>query len=234
MAKVSEAKQATAAESEPERTLTYLRQHPDLLSQHPELLETLQLNHASGSAVSLIERQVEVLRGKNARLEDRLERLLVNARDNERRANAIQRLARGLIRAPSLAAVVTAVRHSMREDFDIDTVFIGLKVPGFRRHDIEGVLPLEASHPLLAVYENFFRTRFTECGPIDAERATLLFPNHEPVIQSAAVVPLDKEKTIGMIALGAHEAERFQPRQGKLFLDMVGDLVSAAVRARLQ
>ncbi len=50
----------------------YLRAHPDFLVQHPELLETLELNHTSGSAVSLIERQVEILRGRSQRLEDRL------------------------------------------------------------------------------------------------------------------------------------------------------------------
>lgn len=229
---------STDAESgtnaEESRVLEYLRHHPDLLSRHPELLEALQLNHASGSAVSLIERQVEILRGKNTRLEDRLTRLLDTARDNERRATAVQQLARDLIRAPSLAAVASALRHSMKEDFAVDAVFIGLSATGFRRHDIEGITPLEAGHPILRAYENFFRTRLIECGPIAEERSKLLFPTSAEPLLSAAVVPLEKEKTLGMIALGAHEAERFKPRQGKLFLEMVADLVSAAVRVRLK
>lgn len=216
------------------RALEYLRHHPDLLSRHPELLEVLQLSHASGSAVSLIERQVEILRGKNTRLEDRLARLLDTARDNERRATAVQQLARDLIRAPSLAAVAGALRHSMKEDFGIDAVFIGLSIPGFRRHDIDGITPLEPGHPILSAYENFFRTRLIECGPIAEDRSALLFPHSDEPLGSAAVVPLEKEKTLGMIALGAHATERFKPRQGKLFLEMVADLVSAAVRARLK
>jgi uncharacterized protein YigA (DUF484 family) len=36
-----------------------------------------------------------------------------------------------------------------------------------------------------------------------------------------------------MIALGSRDAERFQPRQGKLFLEMVAELVAAAVRVRM-
>ena len=216
------------------QVVAYLRTHPDLLSRYPDLLEVIELAHDSGSAASLIERQVEVLRGKNARLEDRLVRLLDNARDNERRTLALQKLSRALLRAPSLAAVAAALRSSMRGDFAIDEVFLGLLAPGFRRHDIDGVAALEPGHPLLRSYENFFRTRLIECGPIDEQRAQLLFPRAVEPVRSAAVVPLEKEKTLGVIALGSHDAERFKPRQGKLFLEMTAELIAAAVRARLQ
>src|SRR3546814_11545717 len=80
-------------------------------------------------------------------------------------------------------------------------------------------------------FENFFRTRLIECGPIEADKAQLLFPKSE-AIQSAAIVPLEKEKSLGFVALGSRDAERFAPRQGKLFLELTADLVAAAVRAR--
>ena len=228
------AESESSQSSEEARVVEFLRRHPDLLNRHPELLETLELSHASGSAVSLIERQVEVLRGKNGRLEDRMSRLLETARDNERRANAVQKLARALIRAPSLAAVVAALRQSMREDFAVDAVFIGLTLRSFRRHDIDGIIPLEPGHRILQIYENFFRTRLIECGPISAETSALLFPRALEPLKSAAAVPLDKEKTLGMIVLGARQPERFVPRQGKLFLEMVADLAATAIRTRLQ
>src|SRR3546814_1528199 len=44
-------------------------------------------------------------------------------------------------------------------------------------------------------FENFFRTRLIECGPIEADKAQLLFPKSE-AIQSAAIVPLEKEKSL--------------------------------------
>ena len=78
----------------------------------------------------------------------------------------------------------------------------------------------------LGVYE-----RFT--AKTDAEKAKLLFPKAEAPVLSAAIVPLEKEKNLGLLALGSRELERFQPRQGKLFLEMTAELVSAALRARL-
>ncbi|MDB5988093.1 MAG: hypothetical protein JWR16_3146 [Nevskia sp.] len=234
MAEVSEPSSAAAVElPAKDGVIAYLKAHPELLIEHAELMESLELAHASGSAVSLIERQVELLRGRNARLEARLEKLIEAARANERRADSVLRLARALIRAPSLAAIAVSFKSAMRENFDIDDVFIGINGSAYKRHDIDGVTPLEPNTPVVRAYDNFIRTRLIECGPLDEVRAKLLFPKSEAAIASAAVVPLEKEKYLGMIALGSRDAERFQPRQGKLFLEMVAELVAAAVRARL-
>jgi len=211
----------------------YLKAHPDFLTRHPDLLEAVELRHKAGSAVSLIERQVDVLRAKNQRLEDKLERLLVAAHENERRAENVQRLARTLMRAPSLAAVAAGLAKCMREDFGIEETFIGLSSTQYKRHDIDGLHALEPEGRIARAFENFFRTRLIECGPIAEDKARLLFPRAETLPTSAAVIPLEKEKHLGMIALGAVDAERFQPRQGKLFLEMTAELVAAAVRARI-
>lgn len=238
MAEVSEPKEQAAAGAAAElaseaQVVAYLKAHPQLLTDHPQLLEALELTHAAGSAVSLIERQVELLRGKNQRLEARLNRLIETARENETRAENVLRLARTLIRAPSLANIVVGLRTSMREDFGIDEVFVGLNSGAYKRHDIDGIVPIEAGGAVARAYDNFIRTRLIECGPIGEERAKLLFPKAEQPVLSAAVVPLEKEKNLGMLALGSRDAERFQPRQGKLFLEITAELVAAAVRARL-
>ena len=219
--------------AEAERVVAFLKANPDFLARHPELLDVLELRHASGGAVSLIERQVEILRGKSARLEDRLKTLLEAARENESRAANVHRLARSLIRAPTLAATVTALRKCLREDFSVDEVWIGVSAGALKRHDIEGLHVIEPSGPVARAFENFFRTRLLECGPLDEPRAKLLFPQARTLPASAAIVPLEKEKDLGMLVLASADAGRFQPRQGRLFLDMTADLVSAAVRARL-
>ena len=213
--------------------LAYFKQHPEFLARHPELLETIELKHKSGSAVSLIERQVEILRGKSGRLEDRLKALLDAARDNETRAANVHRLARSLIRAPTLAATVTALRKCLREDFNVDDCWVGIAPAALKRHDIEGLHVLDPAGPVARAFENFIRTRLVECGPLDEARAKLLFPAAKALPQSAAIVPLEKEKDLGMLVLASVDRERFQPRQGRLFLDMTADLVAAAVRARL-
>ena len=211
----------------------YLRANPDFLLRFPELLETLELQHASGSAVSLIERQVEILRGRSQRLEDRLGTLLEAARDNERRATSVHRLARSLIRAPTLASAILGLQNSMREDFGIDEVFVGIVGPLLKHTNIEGLVRIEMDGAIARAFDNFFRTKLIECGPLAEAQAKLLFPKASELPQSAAVVPLEKDKNLGMLVLGSRDPQRFQPRQGRLFLDMTAELVSAAIRAKL-
>lgn len=225
--------EATVADFDEQEVVAYLRARPDFLLRHLELLEHLEVNHSAGSAVSLIERQVDLLRGKNLRLEDRLSQLLHNAAENERRASSVHKLARTLIRAPSLAAVIAGLKNCMREDFGIDEVFVGVNASVYKRNDIEGFAPLEPEGALVRALDNFLRTRLIECGPIDAARVKLLFPKAEAPVLSAAIIPLEKEKSLGLLALGSKDAERFLPRQGKLFLEMTAELVAAALRARV-
>jgi uncharacterized protein len=234
MAELTATKDDAAVPKLNEREIVaYLKAHPDFLGRHPDLLETIELRHKAGSAVSLIEKQVDMLRAKNQRLEDRMQRLIETARDNEHRTQSVQRLARVLIRAPSLAAVAAGLAKCLREDFGIDEVFVGIMSGQFKRHDIEGIHPVEPDGKLARSFENFFRTRLIECGPIAEDRARLLFPKAAVPMQSAAVIPLEKEKSLGVLALGSSDLQRFQPRQGKLFLELTADLVAAAVRARI-
>lgn len=211
----------------------YLLAHPDFFGRRPELLEQVELRHKAGSAVSLMERQVDVLRARVQKLESQLGSLMGAARDNEGRAENVLRLARTLIRAPSLAAVVAGLRQVLRSDFGIDEVFIGLNNAYYKRNDIDGLTPMEPEGRIAQAYENFVRTRLIECGPISEPRARLLFGKAAVLPQSAAIVPLEKDKYLGMLAFGAVDPERFQPRQGKLFLEMIAELVAAAIRARL-
>lgn len=211
----------------------YLRAHPDFLSRFPELLESMELQHASGSAVSLIERQVEILRSRSQRLEDRLSTLLDAARDNEKRATSVHRLARTLIRAPTLAAAILGLQTSLREDFAIDEVFVGIVGSLLRRTDIEGLVRLDPDGPIMRAFDNFFRTKLIECGPLSEAHARLLFPRAAELPKSAAIVPLEKDKNLGMLVLASREPQRFVPRQGRLFVEMTAELVAAAVRAKL-
>ena len=70
----------------------YLLSHPEFFEAHPELLVKLKVPHPSGTAVSLIERQVEVLRGQNRQLERKLVDLIEVARANDTLIERIHRL----------------------------------------------------------------------------------------------------------------------------------------------
>ena len=56
--------------------LNFLRQSPDFFLRHPSALSELSLPHESGQAVSLIERQIDILRERNMTMRRRMNELL--------------------------------------------------------------------------------------------------------------------------------------------------------------
>src|SRR5688572_27188339 len=96
----------------------YLQQNPDFFERHAPVLAKLKLPHGRGAAtVSLVDRQVLVLREKNEKLETRLRELIEVARDNDVLASKIHRLACRLLRARTAPALIDALEGSLREDF---------------------------------------------------------------------------------------------------------------------
>ena len=54
----------------------YLQAHPDFFSQREELLLSLRIPHQRGDTISLVERQLELLRGRNIEMRHRLRSLI--------------------------------------------------------------------------------------------------------------------------------------------------------------
>ena len=68
----------------PREVADYLLDNPDFFAEHAELLGTIRLSNPHGkSAVSLQERQMEMLRDKNKQLERRLAELLRYGHEND-------------------------------------------------------------------------------------------------------------------------------------------------------
>src|SRR3984957_18868311 len=103
----------------------FLQTHPDFFERNAALLAKLRLPHLRdmGATVSLVERQVEVLRERNPSLERKLKALGDGARDNGSLADRIRRLSQRLIRAHTLIEAINALETSLREDL-IATHFV--------------------------------------------------------------------------------------------------------------
>ena len=76
--------QTDAPDVDETQIAAYLQSNPEFFERHPAVLAKLRLPHApGGAAVSLVERQVAVLRQSNIKLERKLRDLLDVARGND-------------------------------------------------------------------------------------------------------------------------------------------------------
>lgn len=223
-------------EAEAERVGAYLAEHPDFFEHRPALLESLTIPHASGGAVSLIERQVTRLKQRNRHLQKRLAVLVDTAKENEARVLRLNRLARRLIEGRSLADLVAGLQQSMREDFGVGASLVGLRaqaLAGAQPERVPGIRLLEDDADLPAALNDLFRTGRCECGPLGDELRGYLFPDGDEALRSVALVPLERGAALGVLVLASAEHEQFRPDMGAWFLEQLANLVAGAVKARL-
>ena len=214
----------------------YLQQNPDFFERQGALLTKLKLTHNRGpAAVSLIERQVQALRDKNQALETRLRDLIEVARGNDVLAAKIHRLACRLIAARTASTLLDALESSLREDFGASEWLLLLAPP--QQSPLRGVSSrhlrmLEANATEWKMFENLFEAAKPRCGQIrDSQRDFLFGAAGAVEIGSAALVPLGRNPSAGLLAIGSPDAERFHPAMSTDFLARIGDLVSESVGA---
>src|SRR3954464_12227246 len=120
-----------AGQTDEERIERYLSLNPDFFERHQPLLARMRLPHMrTGSTVSLVERQVEVLREQKTDADRRLAEFVAVARANDQLADRIHRFTRRLLRAPGAPAAIATIEASLREDFDAFHSVLLLTAPG--------------------------------------------------------------------------------------------------------
>jgi len=70
------------------------------------------------------------------------------------------------------------------------------------------------------------------CGPAAGNPFLPWFQEAQDHIRSIALVPLGQTSTIGLLALGSEDPQRFFPEMGTLYLRRIGELTAGALAAR--
>jgi uncharacterized protein YigA (DUF484 family) len=218
-----------------EAVADYLQNHPDFFERNAGVLARLRVPHERGVlTVSLVERQVLVLRDKNQKLEGKVREFVDVARANDALSDKIHRLARRLIRARGASQLVDTLEASLREDFGASQWLLVLNrtdVPDLNKLTSRHIRVVERTNAELKMFETFFESARPRCGQIRDSQRDYLFGEGTVAIGSAALVPLGPNSSYGLLAIGSPDVDRFHPTMSTEFLARIGELVSEAVGA---
>ena len=215
----------------------FLVAHPDFFERHGAVLARIKLPHQRGSAaISLVERQVLVLRDKHAVLEKKLHELIENGRANDAISDRLHRLTRRLLRARDAAGVVAALETSLREDFGASRWVLLATDPAV---SALGNLPnghvrvVPRGSPELKIFETFFESGRPRSGQIRDTQRDYLFGGEGSQVGSTVLIPLGERASLGLLAIASHDTERYLPTMSTDYLVRIGEIVTEAVSARL-
>ena len=208
----------------------YLSNTPDFFLRHAELLAAVQFTSPhSHRAVSLQERQAEMLREKIKVLEQRIMEMSRNGNENVMLSDKILRRARSLFLATDVQQLPAAIEQEIKQQFAVPQV--GIRV--------WGVAPEHASQPFaVGVSEDakLFASSLMEpfCG-LNTGFEAVGWLEAPFSVTSLALIPLrigtagETGSAFGMLVLGSPDAHRFNSGMGTDFLARIGELASAAL-----
>jgi len=205
-----------------QEVLAYLARHPDFLLRHESILAELELPHRTGSAVSLVERQVALLRQRNIDSRQRLARLLETARENDELFTKTRQLILAVLECDSIERLTHVLLTGIRRDFGVEhgrLLLIGEAEDD--RHG-DGRIPLAVAESSLG---GLLRQERPVAGPLRPQARAALFGERADEVHSAVVVSVGRTQPVAILALGSSDARRFHGEMGTMFMEFIGDVL---------
>jgi uncharacterized protein YigA (DUF484 family) len=207
----------------------WLHGHPDFFDQHADLLSEVRIRHPHGGrTISLVERQVLVLRERNKALEARMAELIRIGQENDGIGVRLQQLTRELLSTTDQAQLPAVLIEGLKTGFGVPQVAI-------RLWGIDGI-----DTPFGDDVSADARRRVDElsqpyCGPNSHPEAAGWLPGAGENTASMALLalrPAPRAGAFGLLVLGSDDAGRFQAGMGTAFLERIAEIASASL-ARL-
>jgi uncharacterized protein len=205
----------------------YLLANPEFFAEHAEVLATIRLANPHGkAAVSLQERQMEMLRDKIKGLERQLVEMIRNGQDNVAIADKLHRWTRALMLTADAAELPDVLVTELQHQFQIPQAAIRV----WGAADQFARLPV--AHAVSDDVKSFAGSLSTPyCGVNTGFEAVQWLESPAQAL-SIALVPLHREAgagAFGLLVLASPDPTRYSADMGTEFLARIGEVASAAL-----
>ena len=222
----------TKADSIEKVVREFLRENPDFLDKNTDILETMVLPHNSGKAISLVERQVGVMRERNKEMRSRLDNMLQTAQDNDLLFEKTKRLVLNLLEAKTLGSLVEAVYDSLGKDYGIE--FYSLTLFGDEKKLPRTMARIASTEKANERVGTLIGANRTVCGVLREDEMVFLFGERGRQVGSVAAVPLRYDSLYGILAVGNSDPNFYKSSMGTLFLSYVAEILNRVLPNHLK
>ncbi|MGV6817494.1 MAG: DUF484 family protein [Thiotrichales bacterium] len=212
-----------------EEVANYLLDNPEFFIGRDDLIEILLLPHRERGAVSLVERQIELLRKRNETAHKKLLELVQIARENEQLSTQLHRFTLALIDCDGLDDLLATAREQLVHSFKAEHARIAL----FNDAAAVDALHLADQNRADELLGGLIKARHPHCGSLADSQTEFLFGEDARDIASTAFLPLHHTDTIGFAVLGSTDSERFHAGIGTLFLRQLSEILTRHINRAL-
>ena len=214
----------------------FLVHTPDFFERHAELLASVRLSSPHGQrAVSLQERQAEMMRDKIRVLELRLMEMMRHGTENEVLIERMQRWVKALLMTGNARDLPHTIADGIAHDFMVPQVAIKVwgandtfGIEPFAQGVSEGVKEFAASLATPYVGLNNGAEAVQWLAEPEAAQSIALIALRATRVQDTPDTAA-QEPAIGLLVLASPDPQRYHEGMGTAFIERLGDLASAAL-----
>ena len=203
----------------------YLKANPDFFVDRDKLLMKLKVPHTNKGAISLVERQLEVMRDRQKKTRKRLNELLASAEHNKEIFDKSRRLILNLVAANHSKDFFDALEKGLKKDFGCQAC--ALIVFGKPSGQINHFTTRTTADTARKQVGALMRAREPVLGVLRPEEQDFLFGHQSERVKSAAVLPVrEGNRQLALLAIGHSDPRYFSSDMDTLFIGFIADTLA--------
>ena len=220
--------------------MNYLREHPDFITENPEVLDLLipeEQNHGRG-VIDFQFHAIDNLRGNMKRFEERFKKLVVSAQDNMSTQHQVHQASLAIMKSSTIQQLLEALTSDLMHWFDVDVVRLclesemaGLYDTYYSEANYSGICFVPNGVVRAAMLQDDIRLigDTQEEPPIGFE---MIFADCSSLVRSCALLRLVMPEMgqEAVLAFGVRKTGHFDPLQGKDLLEYLAKVTATKLQ----
>ena len=199
----------------------YLLANPDFFVDRDRLLLKIQVPHKSKGTISLVEKQLDVIRDRQKKTRRQLKEFVENAERNKEIFDKSRKLILSMMAAKRSSEFFAALEKGLKRDFGCKVNSLVVFGKPKQINHFTSRIPAESTRKYVAA---LMQSKVPTLGTLRPREQNFLFRDQSEKVKSAAVLTIrDKNKYLGMLAIGSSDTEYFTPDMDSLFINFIAE-----------
>ena len=199
----------------------YLLANPDFFVDRDRLLLKIQVPHKSKGTISLVEKQLDVIRDRQKKTRRQLKEFVENAERNKEIFDKSRKLILSMMAAKQSSEFFAALEKGLKRDFGCKANSLVVFGKPKQINHFTSRIPAESARKYVGA---LMQSKVPTLGTLRPREQDFLFQDQSEKVKSAAVLTIrDKNKHLGMLAIGSSDLEYFTADMDTLFINFIAE-----------
>ena len=199
----------------------YLLANPDFFVDRDQLLLKIQVPHKSKGTISLVEKQLDVIRDRQKKTSRQLKEFVENAERNKEIFDKSRKLILSMMAAKRSSEFFAALEKGLKRDFGCKANSLVVFGKPKQINHFTSRITAESAKKYVGT---LMQSKVPTLGTLQPREQDFLFRDQSKTVKSAAVLTIrDKNKYLGLLAIGSGDTEYFTPDMDALFINFIAE-----------